>query len=168
MSASPPEKPEVEQGDPSPDTSDHNMDRGDPDAQARDLTFEFEVKEQDRWLPIANGWFSVHRQLPITVGLPQKRCSSIHVLRLVPLMSCLRRSHAAILLSTGLPLCNLEICTSIPPPLLSMVHVSSASGRSQICPAIPRNRFHLNVALEIVILMLIRMLTFVISHQWPV
>ncbi|MCJ1321141.1 hypothetical protein MMC15_006485 [Xylographa vitiligo] len=53
MSASPPKETEVEQGDPSPDNSDH-MDRGDPDAQARDLTFEFEVKEQDRWLPIAN------------------------------------------------------------------------------------------------------------------
>ncbi|MCJ1286668.1 hypothetical protein MMC26_006014 [Xylographa opegraphella] len=53
MSASPPKETEVEQGDPSPDNSDH-MSRGDPDAQARDLTFEFEVKEQDRWLPIAN------------------------------------------------------------------------------------------------------------------
>ena len=70
MSASPPKETEVEQGDPSPDNSDHNMDRGDPDAQARDLTFEFEVKEQDRWLPIANGWFSVHRQLPIIVRMP--------------------------------------------------------------------------------------------------
>jgi hypothetical protein len=42
------------------------MDRGDADAQARDPNFEFEVKEQDRWLPIANGWFSMHCQLPIS------------------------------------------------------------------------------------------------------
>ena len=32
------------------------MDRGDTEAQARELAYEFEVKEQDRWLPIANGW----------------------------------------------------------------------------------------------------------------
>ena len=87
MSASPPKETEVEQGDPSPDNSDHTMDRGDPDAQARDLTFEFEVKEQDRWLPIANGWFSVHRQLPIIVRMSRRRCSSTRVSRLVPLMS---------------------------------------------------------------------------------
>ncbi|MCJ1477532.1 hypothetical protein MMC13_006204 [Lambiella insularis] len=59
MSASPAKETEVEQGGPSPDNSDQ-MDRGDPDAQARDLAFEFEVKEQDRWLPIANGWFPMH------------------------------------------------------------------------------------------------------------
>ena len=65
MSVSPPERPDVEQGDPSPDNSEV-MDRGDPEAQARsELAYEFEVKEQDRWLPIANGWFSVHQHLPI-------------------------------------------------------------------------------------------------------
>ncbi|MCJ1234128.1 hypothetical protein MMC14_002086 [Varicellaria rhodocarpa] len=54
MSVSPPERPDVEQGDPSPDNSEV-MDRGDPEAQARsELAYEFEVKEQDRWLPIAN------------------------------------------------------------------------------------------------------------------
>ncbi|MCJ1445120.1 MAG: hypothetical protein MMC23_005625 [Stictis urceolatum] len=53
MSASPPKEAEVEQGDPTPENSEH-MDRGD-DAQARDLAYnEFDVKEQDRWLPIAN------------------------------------------------------------------------------------------------------------------
>lgn len=65
------------------------MDRGDPDAQARDLTFEFEVKEQDRWLPIANGWFSVHRQLPITVApaskaLQQHTCAPVGAAYEVP------------------------------------------------------------------------------------
>lgn len=54
MSVSPPRE-DVEHGGPSPDNSEH-MDRGDPEAQARELAYEFEVKEQDRWLPIANGW----------------------------------------------------------------------------------------------------------------
>ncbi|MCJ1334738.1 hypothetical protein MMC09_000003 [Bachmanniomyces sp. S44760] len=53
MSVSPPKETDVEQGAPSPDNSEH-MDRGDPEAQARELAYEFEVKEQDRWLPIAN------------------------------------------------------------------------------------------------------------------
>lgn len=52
MSVSPP-KEEMEAGDPSPDNSEP-MDRGDTEAQARELAYEFEVKEQDRWLPIAN------------------------------------------------------------------------------------------------------------------
>ncbi|KAA6415395.1 MAG: CCAAT-binding factor complex subunit [Lasallia pustulata] len=53
MSASPPTKEtDVEQGAPSPDNSEP-MDTRDPDTQAREA-YEFEVKEQDRWLPIAN------------------------------------------------------------------------------------------------------------------
>ncbi|KAL8626452.1 hypothetical protein Q9189_007851 [Teloschistes chrysophthalmus] len=54
MSASPP-KEDVEQGGKSPENSEP-MDefRGDQEAQARELAYEFEVKEQDRWLPIAN------------------------------------------------------------------------------------------------------------------
>ncbi|KAI4119329.1 MAG: hypothetical protein LQ338_007289 [Usnochroma carphineum] len=53
MSVSPP-KEDVEHGGQSPENSE-SMDRGDPEAQAqRELTYEFEVKEQDRWLPIAN------------------------------------------------------------------------------------------------------------------
>lgn len=75
MSASPPKETEVEQGDPSPDNSDQ-MDRGDPDAQARDLPFEFEVKEQDRWLPIANGWFPMHHQRRISVRMPLQQWSA--------------------------------------------------------------------------------------------
>ncbi|MCJ1252711.1 hypothetical protein MMC24_000517 [Lignoscripta atroalba] len=53
MSATPPKETDVEQGAPSPDNSEH-MDRGEAEAQARELAYEFEVKEQDRWLPIAN------------------------------------------------------------------------------------------------------------------
>ena len=62
MSATPPKETDVEQGAPSPDNSEH-MDRGEAEAQARELAYEFEVKEQDRWLPIANGWFFMHHCL---------------------------------------------------------------------------------------------------------
>lgn len=55
MSVSPP-KEDVEAGGPSPENSDH-MDRGDPETQAG--FYDLDVKEQDRWLPIANGWFPV-------------------------------------------------------------------------------------------------------------
>ena len=72
MSVSPPKETDVEQGAPSPDNSEH-MDRGDPEAQARELAYEFEVKEQDRWLPIANGWspcfVSMHGLHPIILIL---------------------------------------------------------------------------------------------------
>ena len=70
MSVSPPKETDVEPaGAPSPDTSEH-MDRGDPEGQARELAYEFEVKEQDRWLPIANGWFlSCSEHLPIISAL---------------------------------------------------------------------------------------------------
>lgn len=51
MSVSSP-KEEAEAGAPSPENSDP-MDRGDPEAQAN--FYELDVKEQDRWLPIANG-----------------------------------------------------------------------------------------------------------------
>ena len=53
MSASPPEK-SAEQGDATPDNNSESMDRGE-EVQAREA-YDFEVKEQDRWLPIANGW----------------------------------------------------------------------------------------------------------------
>ncbi|TAQ89821.1 hypothetical protein B7494_g1875 [Chlorociboria aeruginascens] len=53
MSASPPKETDVEQGVQSPDDPDAQMnDPQDPHASA--LGYEFEVKEQDRWLPIAN------------------------------------------------------------------------------------------------------------------
>lgn len=52
MSDSPPKKEGVEpaqSGD-----EEHPMDRSAEDTQAQGLGYEFEVKEQDRWLPIAN------------------------------------------------------------------------------------------------------------------
>ncbi|KAL6712053.1 transcriptional activator hap3 [Coniothyrium glycines] len=52
MSATPPKKEGVEPAQ-SPD-EDQPMDRNAEDTQAQGLGYEFEVKEQDRWLPIAN------------------------------------------------------------------------------------------------------------------
>ena len=52
MSVSPP-KEGAEAGDAPSETSE-TMERGE-EAQAREA-YDFEVKEQDRWLPIANGW----------------------------------------------------------------------------------------------------------------
>jgi nuclear transcription Y subunit beta len=43
----------------SPDGEEAHMDRDGADAQAQGLGYEFEVKEQDRWLPIANGAYSL-------------------------------------------------------------------------------------------------------------
>ncbi|KAK8175524.1 transcription factor HAP3 [Phyllosticta citrichinensis] len=55
MSATPPKKMDVEPGAQSPDeSSEPHMDREAQDTQAQGLGYEFEVKEQDRWLPIAN------------------------------------------------------------------------------------------------------------------
>ena len=55
MSSTPPKKEGVEPGPQSPDDSEPHMDREAQDTQAQGLGYEFEVKEQDRWLPIANG-----------------------------------------------------------------------------------------------------------------
>jgi nuclear transcription Y subunit beta len=44
---------DVEQGAPSPDDDAQMNDPHDPHATGG--AYEFEVKEQDRWLPIANG-----------------------------------------------------------------------------------------------------------------
>ena len=52
MSVSPPKDGEGA-GDASPDNSEQMNDRGE-EAQAREA-YDFDVKEQDRWLPIANG-----------------------------------------------------------------------------------------------------------------
>ncbi|KAF2682740.1 histone-fold-containing protein [Lentithecium fluviatile CBS 122367] len=54
MSSTPPKKEGVEQTVQSPDDSEPHMDREAQETQAQGLGYEFEVKEQDRWLPIAN------------------------------------------------------------------------------------------------------------------
>lgn len=53
MAASPSKKESEESGVQSPEESDPPMDRDAHDTQG--LPYELEVKEQDRWLPIANG-----------------------------------------------------------------------------------------------------------------
>ncbi|KAF2730181.1 nuclear transcription factor Y subunit B-10 [Polyplosphaeria fusca] len=53
MSSTPPKKEGVEPGAQSPDDSETHMERDAQDTQAQG-GYEFEVKEQDRWLPIAN------------------------------------------------------------------------------------------------------------------
>ncbi|KAF2836531.1 hypothetical protein M501DRAFT_939296 [Patellaria atrata CBS 101060] len=54
MAATPPKKGDVEPALNSPEDSEPHMDREGQDTQAQANTYEFEVKEQDRWLPIAN------------------------------------------------------------------------------------------------------------------
>ena len=41
--------------------------QGHPATQEQALAYETEVKEQDRWLPIANGWFRFSPPLPYTL-----------------------------------------------------------------------------------------------------
>lgn len=74
MSATPPKKSDVEPGAQSPDeSSEPHMDREAQDTQAQGLGYEFEVKEQDRWLPIANGTSEMHLS-PHLICAPQTRC----------------------------------------------------------------------------------------------
>ncbi|KAL5395775.1 hypothetical protein PMIN06_012960 [Paraphaeosphaeria minitans] len=54
MSSTPPKNDGVEPAPQSPDDSEPHMDREAQETQAQGLGYEFEVKEQDRWLPIAN------------------------------------------------------------------------------------------------------------------
>lgn len=74
MSLSPP-KEGVEPGDATPEHSE-SMERGE-EAQVREA-YEFEVKEQDRWLPIANGWSrSIPHAFPST-ELARFRLATLH------------------------------------------------------------------------------------------
>ena len=73
MSASPPPKDatDAEPGDPTPDKS--SMERGDGDGGAGTYS-EFDVKEQDRWLPIANGKLPLPT-LPLASSRDPRRAS---------------------------------------------------------------------------------------------
>lgn len=62
MSDSPPPEKDVEQNAQSGEEQD-NIDRNEEGAQGPGMT-DFEVKEQDRWLPIANGMINVLTVLP--------------------------------------------------------------------------------------------------------
>lgn len=81
MSSTPPKNDGVEPAPQSPDDSEPHMDREAQETQAQGLGYEFEVKEQDRWLPIANG-ASISR-LPLSADLrapavPSASCPSAH------------------------------------------------------------------------------------------
>ena len=54
----------AQSGAQSPEESDLPMDRDSHDTQAQGLAYELEVKEQDRWLPIANGLCSLSLRCP--------------------------------------------------------------------------------------------------------
>lgn len=69
MSASPSKELEVEVGAQSPDEQEH-MDRDQPEPSQQPPVFDFEVKEQDRWLPIANGESSSSRICILCPALP--------------------------------------------------------------------------------------------------
>lgn len=84
MSDSPQSPPkEVEQGVQSPDEEAQMNDPQDP--QASGLAYEFEVKEQDRWLPIANG---AYHTIPILLR-PDSRGCAVLCLSLVCFAACL-------------------------------------------------------------------------------
>jgi nuclear transcription Y subunit beta len=69
MSNSPPPEKDVEQNAQSGEEQDHNdRDQGDGNGPMND----FEVKEQDRWLPIANG------MCPTTPVLSYNACFVVH------------------------------------------------------------------------------------------
>ena len=68
MSASPSKDLEGEVGVQSPDEQEH-MDQ--PETSQQEPAFDFEVKEQDRWLPIANGESNI---LPIYLSLHLPVC----------------------------------------------------------------------------------------------
>jgi hypothetical protein len=71
MSDSPPKETDVEQSAQSGEEENH-MDREQESTQQG--LGDFEVKEQDRWLPIANGWLRFIPESPLSQGLI---CSSL-------------------------------------------------------------------------------------------
>lgn len=77
MSSTPPKKDGVEPPQ-SPDDDQH-MDRTAEDTQAQGLGYEFEVKEQDRWLPIANGAYCALPPAPVVLISPHllPACTSL-------------------------------------------------------------------------------------------
>ena len=60
---------DVEQGAPSPGEEPQMNDPQDPHSSGLNQ-YEFEVKEQDRWLPIANGMLHTSSLLPFLTYLP--------------------------------------------------------------------------------------------------
>ncbi len=105
MSDSPQSNPkDVEQGAQSPDEDAQMNDPQDPHSSG--LAFEFEVKEQDRWLPIANGKSSLRwllfssatsrLSLPLPASLKHHRqtcadavsCTGVYLYQCSPVFKC--------------------------------------------------------------------------------
>lgn len=63
MSDSPPPEKDVEQNAQQSGEEQDNIDRNEEGAQGQGMT-DFEVKEQDRWLPIANGMIVSYLPFP--------------------------------------------------------------------------------------------------------
>ena len=89
-------EPDVEQNQQSGDDENNLMDRDQEGAPGQGLA-DFEVKEQDRWLPIANGWsrFICHIvlcyvRLAPNFGGQNLICSSLAL----PSCACARSAHA--------------------------------------------------------------------------
>jgi hypothetical protein len=128
MSTSPPKEPDVEQTAQSGDEQDH-MDR-EQEGQAGTGLGEFEVKEQDRWLPIANGWccFFSH---PFTASFttPNVRQKNLYGCREFNLFDpCVTAMHLCAHPGTLLkPLCtnpNVRRCTLSLASFVSFVRAS--------------------------------------------
>lgn len=142
MSASPPEKG-AEQGDATPDNNSESMDRGE-EVQQREA-YDFEVKEQDRWLPIANGWFyEIPHALFSSYGL------RVFVLRRCMMMArpyCRRLQEVARAMIVGFPLHSLKIYPSISFLKSLWSRNTMLSGHLQ-CPEIPRIQYLLHRAVQ--------------------
>ena len=67
MSDSPPKEVDAEQGAQSGE-DENPMDNREEGTQGQGLG-DFEVKEQDRWLPIANGWWTAFSSSPSALPL---------------------------------------------------------------------------------------------------
>lgn len=91
MSDSPQSPPkEVEQGVQSPD---EEAQMNDPQDLQAGLAYEFEVKEQDRWLPIANGAY----QIPFLLRPDSRACALLCLSLVCPLHSYRPRAVSVVL-----------------------------------------------------------------------
>jgi hypothetical protein len=143
----------------SPDDEAH-MDREGADAQAQGLGYEFEVKEQDRWLPIANGAYT----------LPCPRL--LFDLRAAPLPSACRRIARGRLHALQSRACRASqsICPS--PRATQSRRVPEQSAALQRAPCrprlhIPRRPRHKHRPRPLSTMPLLQTLTFVTLLQLP-
>ena len=183
MSASPPKEADVEQGDPTPENSEP-MDRGDTESGARELAFnDFDVKEQDRWLPIANGWL-LNTLLTVLSSCEHHQASGarhgeIHLRPTSAPRAKSRRtqkshstrcdSHWSFSFESSRSAHPKALVVSLPHPFGSFL-LHQPVGSSHSCPATPRSQYLMRVEAPRAAPQnhtLSPMLTFVTLHQWP-